>query len=361
MTTTSRTLAALCVSLAAGAAPLAAARCPSASPASDQASPQVVNADKPAGAPATAAPGYIDTSAYPEWLAKLAPVPDSPEAKAYASAQRARLATEKELKQLRAKYFRQLKNEKLRQPGYAKLATYTDPAIFPSLVEIFGSEDENVQRALVDHFREIRTDEADASLAWCAVFGESASLRSLASGRLAERVKETGDASNRVKTVIAGGLRKQHEPTIAAAAQLASTLKLFDAIPALINAQVGITGGGGNTADNGTGALAYILVGNQQAFVSGLTPIVGNSAVAFNPQLSVLTEGTVMRIIDAHVVTYRTEVHAALTSLSQQAWGGQHVDHGWDNRAWSHWYANELVPYRKQLADRRAPSARSGG
>jgi hypothetical protein len=305
-------------------------------------------------------PGYIDTSNYPEWVARLAPVPDSPEAKAYAAAQKTRLVTEKELKLLRAKYFKQLKNERLRQPGYAQLRQYTDPAIYPSLIEIFGSEDEHVQAALADHFAEIKTDEADAALAWCAVFGSSKSLRDIATTRLVARTKEAGSVSNRVQTVIAGGLRSRDEATIASAAQTASTLKLFEAIPALINAQVGVSGGG-STADNGAGALAYILVGTQQAFVSGLTPIVGDSAVAFNPQLSVLTEGTILRVIDAHVITYRTEVHAALASLAQQAWGGQQVDHGWDNRAWAAWYANELVPYRKQLADQRAPSASSGG
>jgi len=35
------------------------------------------------------------------------------------------------------------------------------------------------------------------------------------------------------------------------------------------------------------------------AFVSDLQPVVGNSAVAFDPTVSVITDGTFLRVIDA--------------------------------------------------------------
>jgi hypothetical protein len=77
---------------------------------------------------------------------------------------------------------------------------------------------------------------------------------------------------------------------------------------------------------------------------------VGDSAVAFDPTISVITEGTILRVIDAVVVTYRYEVHNALVGLASQGWG-RPTDHlGFDNAAWRKWYADEFVPYRKSLA-----------
>ncbi|MBY0261308.1 MAG: hypothetical protein K2Q20_03145, partial [Phycisphaerales bacterium] len=94
------------------------------------------------------------------------------------------------------------------------------------------------------------------------------------------------------------------------------------------------------------------------SFVSGLTPIVGNSAVGFNPQVSVLNTGTVLRIIDANVVTYRTEVTVALGALASRNWGGQSVTHlGSNPEAWAHWYREEFTPYRAALAPKAAPGA----
>ncbi|MBY0261491.1 MAG: hypothetical protein K2Q20_04070, partial [Phycisphaerales bacterium] len=48
------------------------------------------------------------------------------------------------------------------------------------------------------------------------------------------------------------------------------------------------------TFTNGQQANIYVVT--QQAFVSGLTPIVGDSAVGFNPQVSVLSEGVTMLV-----------------------------------------------------------------
>lgn len=294
----------------------------------------------------------------PEWMQRFVPEVDSPAAKAYAKAQKTRAQTEKELKQLRAKYFRQTRNLETRQVGFSKLHEYTDAALYPTLIELFGSESTDVRDALLDHFASMKTDEADASLAWCAVMHADKGMRQAATTRIQKRVTEAGKASNRVQTIIATGLKQTDNGKVAAAAQLASALKLYEAIPMMINAQVTQSGGATQAADGGEAALAYILVGQQQTFVSDLTPIVGDSAVGFDPTLSVLTEGTIMRIIDAVVITYRTEVNAALIALSSEGWGGQPTAQlGWDNRAWREWYAHEFVPYRKQLDARAAAAA----
>lgn len=142
-----------------------------------------------------------------------------------------------------------------------------------------------------------------------------------------------------VKSVVADGLARRHDPHVANAAGLAAGLKMADAIPAMIASQVV----GRNSGSEG-GALAYILIGQQQAFVSDLQPVVGDSAVAFDPELSVVTEGVVLRVLDAVVVTYRVEVNDALIRLTSDLWGQDTSYLGWDQSKWQRWYAKEFLP-----------------
>lgn len=273
----------------------------------------------------------------PDWLR-----PDDAARHAYANHQKQRAEVEKELKKLRATHFKSIRNPKIRAEGLVKLSEYTSPAIFPSLIEIFQHEQDDVRSAVLDIFYRSASDEGDASLAWVAVEGEDPGFRAQAKARLLERISEGNGASDRVRLVILEGLRSQNDARIAAAAQLAGNLGLFETIPWLINAQLGgtgtATGGGGGS---GRGALAWILVGQQQAFVSDLTPVVGESAVAFDPQLSTLTTGTILRVFDAHVITYRTEVNAALIGLSSRLTGRDMSGLGWNQPAWGKWYKEE--------------------
>lgn len=284
--------------------------------------------------------------------------PDSPAGKAYAAAQKQRLAVEKELKTIRAKHFKTMKNVEIRQAGIGKLKAYTDPATYPLLLEIFAFEDHDVREAILDHLGDQETDEADAAIAWGAVHDADKWFRQEARKRVVERSKKAG-ISNRVKSAIAAGLRSKDKQAITAAANLAAPLKLYEAIPMLINAQVqGGTGGGGGGNDQGDGALAWILIGTQIAFVSDLQPVVGDSAVAFDPTLSVVTDGVVMRIDGAVVTTYLTEVHQALVDLSSEGWGGRTTAGlGWDQRKWHQWYTDEFKPYRARLEAEAAAKA----
>lgn len=301
----------------------------------------------------------VATTPAPAWLTNLAPDPGSPEQRAYTARMKTRFEQERDLKKLRATYFRASKNTEVRQVGISKLRQFTDAAVFPSLVTLFQGEGADVEAAALDHLRDLRTDEADATLCWAAVFGKERPFRDAATSRLLARVKEAGEVTNRVKWPISLALRDNANATVVAGARLAETLRLYEAIPMLINAQV-VGGAGPSRADDGgEPALAYILVGRQQAFVSGLTPVVGDNAVAFNPQLSVITEGVVLRVIDAVVVTYRTEVNAALIGLSTQGWGQPTAAMGWDQRAWREWHAREFAPYRKKM-DAEIASARPG-
>lgn len=286
-------------------------------------------------------------------------IPDDPRVKEYARQQKMRVEIERELYKLRADYFRNIRNTEIRQAGIAKLRQYTDPVIYPSLIKIFGREEMDVRTAILDMLADARNDEADTTLTWSAIFDRDPKYRDAAATRLQRRMSENGgQPTPRIKSVIAEGLKSPLDDELKAAAQLADTLSLYEAIPMLISAQLGGGTTVGSAGGGGDEALAYILVGTQTAFVSDLEPVVGDSAVAFDPQLSVITEGTVLRVIDATVVTYRTEVHNALVRMSSRAWGRSTEHLGWDIPAWRRWYAEEFVPHmRTQQAAAKADGA----
>ncbi len=263
---------------------------------------------------------------------------------------------QRDLRRLRAKYFGTMRNREIRQAGIAKLRAYTDPVIFPDLLEIFAHEHEDVRTAILDHLYDLKTEQADATLAWAAMHDKQEWFRDAAAERLARRADEEGRVPMRAQWAIAAGLQKTGKE-LDAAAELASTLKLYEAIPMLINAQLGSSRGSGAGGATG-GALAEILIATQQAYVADLEPVVGDSAVAFDPQLGVITSGTYMRVTDAAVVTYRTEVHNALTRLADAGWDGRSTkSFGYDIPKWRHWYINEFLPYRRQVEAQAAAAA----
>ncbi len=338
-------LAATTLVLSVGA-PLAFSSPPNTSP--EATPPATVPGDAPAPASDTA------------WEAQFAPDPESPIARKFAEAQKRKLVIERELKLIRAKHFRGIRGTEIRQAGIAKMKQYSEPALFPSMLEIFSPEGPDVQNALLDHWSDLNLDEADATITWAAIFDKDKDFRAAARQRLLAKANaNNGNVSNRIKSVIAIGLKRQRTSEVVAAAELARDLRLFDAIPMLIAAQTlgQVSGGAGGTSvglgneSSSDAALAYIVVGTQVAFVSDLTPVVGDNAVAFDPTLSVATEGVVMRVIDAFVVTYRLEVNSALIGLANAGWDGRSTAPlGWNGRAWREWYAKEFLPYRRQLA-----------
>ncbi len=274
---------------------------------------------------------------------------------AYIAQQKQRVETERRLNKLRATHFGSIRNEQTRQAGILKLMEETDPANFPSLVKVFRREQPDVLKALCEHLRTQATEDADATLTWIAVFEERPEFRKVAGDSLARRIKSDGghagdvgmSVSGKVSSVIASAFKPgtASEAQQNAAAELAADLKLVQAIPALIQAQVQTTTAAISPPRGDTGtALGYIIVGQQQSFVSDLTPIVADSAVGFDPQLSVVTDGTVLRVIDAAVITYRTEINRALIRLSSDAWGRSTSHLGWDQRRWAEWYLKDFVP-----------------
>lgn len=273
----------------------------------------------------------------------------------YAAAKKKIRVMEQELRKLRRAHFGTIKRVDIRQEGLAKLRTYTEPSIFASLIEIFKNDADDVRTAVLDIFSDSKSDPGDAALAWVAMTDRDAHMKAAALDRLQRRLAEVGGVSDRINLVVLKGLRSGDEKQIAAAAELAGNLGLYEAIPWLISAQVGQSlGGGGGGSGSNTGDLAFILVGQQVAFISDLTPVVSDSAVAFDPQVSVVTDGTLLQINDAVVTTYRTEVHNSLVGLSSRYTGRPTIGMGWDQDKWWRWYQEDFLPLKKTRAAEKA-------
>ena len=57
-----------------------------------------------------------------------------------------------------------------------------------------------------------------------------------------------------------------------------------------------------------------------------------------------------MRVQDAMVYTYRSDVHQSLVALTTRDFGASTVDNGWDMKRWWTWFNTEYVPYKQARA-----------
>ncbi len=305
-------------------------------------------------------PTSLSEDEIPEWIRPHIIDPTSEPVRAWAAQQKVRKAAEKEMKKLRFAHFGQRRGE-IRQEGIVKMREYVDAAYFPMLLDVFGEEGIDVRTALLDHFRDHEGREGDACLGWMAIFDPSEEIRAAALDRVRERTRKLGETPKEVKLAAYQGLTSRDEKIIKNACHVVNTLGILEAIPWLINGQVqgprsGGAGTGGGGIGSGQGALAWIAVGTQTAFVSDLTPVVGPNAVAFDPELSVVTEGTVLRVIDAVVVTYSVDMNSALTDMTSREWGQSTREFGWNTPLWRKWYAEVFTPF---LAAREAEKAKA--
>ncbi|MBX3357651.1 MAG: hypothetical protein KF745_04405 [Phycisphaeraceae bacterium] len=275
------------------------------------------------------------------------PLPEGVDAAANPIKQR--LQAELALNKIRAKYFNHIRNQEIRQIGLMKLRPFiADPAWYPTIMKVFAKQDREAREGVVNLLIEQATEEADATIAFGAITDDDPWFREMARQKLAERAAATGEVPMMVQWIVAGGLKSGRTNEIVGAAQLAEILRLYEAIPMIAAAQVtGAAVGSGGAPP----AIADIIIGTQQAFVADLTPVVGDSAVGFDPTIGVVTDGTVLRILGASVVTYRTEVHGALVRLADSGWDGRSTEKlGFDAARWREWYHAEFVPYRERLA-----------
>jgi hypothetical protein len=304
-------------------------------------------------------PGVTTGTDVPDWVKKLALDPESSAVKKYAAQQKVRVASEKQMRKIRAAHFGQIHNQSIRQEGILQLREFTDPALFSSMVELFKKEGVDVRTAIMDTFKDSKSSEGDTCLTWMGVFDDDAEVRAGAINRLRERIKQEGEVPSTVKLVCYEGIRSGKTTAMASSAQLVNSLNIIDAIPWLIAGQLqgapaGGAASGAGVGNERTGALAWIMVGTQIAFVSDLTPVVGPNAVAFDPQLSVVTEGVLLRILDAVVYSYNVDLNNQLVDMTSRLTGQSTRGLGWNLPAWREYYANE---FPRLLAEKKAKDA----
>ena len=282
--------------------------------------------------------------------------PDSPEARAYAAVQRERRKAERELNLIKRRHFGQIRVPETREIGLRKIRTFTSEPQIMALVDVFDREERDVRTAVLDHLSTLPNEGGIAPLAWEAVNGEDEWYRAEARRLLAEhwawkldpeQAVDSGEGGHAaaVRGVIAQGLQSPNDRQAVAAGNLARTLNLFEFIPLMASAQVAQRPVGD---DQRTGDLGWIMIGRQQTFVADLQPVVSNNAVAFDPQIGVLSDGVLLRIHQAVVTAFRTEIHTNLVDWTSGAWGRSTGHLGYEPDAWKRWYDNEFVPSREQ-------------
>jgi hypothetical protein len=254
-----------------------------------------------------------------------------------------RVEAEKVMKTIRFKNFGNKNVQDTRQAGIAELRKITDPAAFPSMIEIYRDEQADVRKAVCEHLADLNTDQSLTTLAYTAVYERKPEFRQTATEALKAKIAERKSVPDGIHTIVASGLDSVSGTVRGDAARLASTLKLIEAIPAMIAAQISPTGGG-----TGGGYIAYIVVGTQRAYVADLDPVVGDNSVAFDPVPGVITEGTILAINDAVAVQYHTGVHDALVDMTSGLSGDDTSKLGWNPKKWQTWYATTLVPKLQQ-------------
>jgi hypothetical protein len=301
--------------------------------------------------PVGAQPAYVhgvqEQGEVPEWARRLAIDPSDPRLDEFKAMRRKQMEYEKRIRKVRFDHLRASNRPDVRARGLATLNDLTDPAAYTPLVELLSDQGSDVNQWLVGHFSSIKTDRADATLAWLAVNSRDPELASDAARALVGRVAEAGVISPRVQEVVRLALQAHADRVVVAGAGLAEALGLWQMIPLLINAQVSQ----GSSGDR-QGPLAWILVGEQTAFVADLTPIVAPGAVAFDPQLATITTGTLLVIHDAVVTTVRFEVAQTLHRMTAAHLGSDTSRLGFDPGAWKRWYEEVFIPWARAKSSR---------
>lgn len=242
-----------------------------------------------------------------------------------------------QIRLLRHKYLGQIKVPSIRAEGIAQISEFTDPASFRPLLTELADEKDDVRLAVLNHL-DAQGAPGQAALAWGAIYDKDPAIRNEALKRLARPV------SPPVLGILDSALRSREDAVANNAAAVVGTLNVLEAIPLLIFAQAVAS-----PAEN-TGDLAWIAIETQRSYVASLQPVAGDASGAFQPVIGIVSEGSVLRVVDAVVVAYRTEVHASLVSLTTGDWG-QSTEHlAYDLDRWWNWYNENYVPFRNTRA-----------
>ena len=246
---------------------------------------------------------------------------------------------QQDLRRVYYRFFKSTRNKEMHEQGWRELERFmNDPRVFELMIELFEDKPLEMRQDLLELFVEAANDDADVILAWVAVFDEDEEMRDWSAGRLTERVGES-EPSNRIQRVLESGFLSGDDNAAIASASLVRKFNLLKAIPYLIQAQAQP-----QRTEVRRGAIAQIVVGTQQAFVANLTPVVANNAVGYQPTIGVVSDGVVLRVMDAVVWSYRTEVHRDLVGMTSDAWGRSTASMGYDHGKWFKWYEDEFKP-----------------
>src|SRR5262249_38730098 len=141
-----------------------------------------------------------------------------------------------------------------------------------------------------------------------------------------QRIKQP--ATSAVLGVLDNSLRSNTHQVANRAGAPAGALSAIQTIPLLIFAQA--------TRDPGERQvdIAWIDICTQPSYVANIVPVVGAGVGAFQPVIGVINEGVVMRVTDAVVTTYRTEIHTSLVNMTSADWGQSTESLGYDMGRW---------------------------
>ena len=271
-------------------------------------------------------------------ISPIVSVPETDEAILLANRRRV-LALKQQIRALRYKYFSSNASAELKAQGIQQITLMTDPLALAPLAEELAPCDAEVQQALITHLAN-QGIPGQIELARIAIYGDDASFDESAALALTEPV------SPPVIQILEDALRSRAHQPANVAAYLANTLNVTELIPLLITAQVMTSGdqNAGTATAGGQGDIAQIAIVTQRAYVSGLIPVVGDNAGAFQPVVSILNEGVVMRVLDAVVIEYRTVVNDSLIAMTNAIPGIQAPECQWDLNCWQAWYNDSYLP-----------------
>jgi hypothetical protein len=242
------------------------------------------------------------------------------------------------IRRIKREHFGDVRDQAKREDGIAKLRSFRDPAAMVPMYKELRGEADDVVIATLDHFASLG-EPGQAALAWIAINDEDPRLRNEATDRLHR------PASPAVLGVLDHSLRSTVHMVANRAGSLAGSLNAIETIPLLIFAQA--------TQDRieRKGDLAWIAIGTQLAYTANVVPVVGNNSGAFQPIVGVIGEGVVLRVTDAVVVSYRTDIHTSLVNMTTADWGQSTNQFGYDMRAWWAWYNDTYLPFKRQQAE----------
>ena len=269
---------------------------------------------------------------------------NDPAVRAQLEAARRDAALERELRKLRFKFFSSAHGP-TREKGLDQLKHYTGESTFGVQLRVFEHDNADVKGVLLRTFREARTETGDRAMAWLAVSDGTLAVRELAKSSITARTDELRKTPPGVLGVINGAILAGTGDQQLAGAGLASTLKLYETIPALLVASL-------PGDEDRQGDLAWISIATQTAYNASVTPVVATNSVGFQPVPAVLTTGTILRVHDATVQTVRETVNLmpALHGLASAVSGSPTTAMGKDPQQWGSWYTKVYQPFMTRRA-----------